>query len=291
MNCLASTIDRLYERHRNHSQKIDWGYHRLLPWERGRNFTNDPWSNSQGSLTEELTIAVETAMLTETNLPWFTAGLNRVFTDGPSSLVRFVQDWTAEEDQHGRVLDVYLLLSRNGDPAIRNGLRKQVITLGWQPEDINPFAMMVYTTLQELATRVFYLKLARSVERHDAVLSKILRTIAKDETLHYAFYRDAAHAYIEEDPSRIATVCRIIPRFVMPGFGMPQFQRRLQIIAKHAQYGIPEYYHLVLQAVLSFWGVLDYELSARTREPRNELDQYLKKLQRITELKSAKAQR
>ncbi len=278
---LDSTLDTLYERHLELSNKVDWGYHNLLPWERGRNFNDDPWSPDQGTISPELTVAVETAMLTEVNLPWFTSGLNAVFADAPSAFRNFVHTWTREEDQHGRILDVYLLLSRNGEPEMRDRIRKNVIGTGWNIEDSDPFSVMVYTSLQELATRVFYLNLARAAETQDPVLSKILRVIAKDETLHYAFYRDAAKAYIDEDPSRIATVCRIIPQFVMPGFGMPNFRQRLQVIAKYANYGIYAYYQNVLKVVLEFWGVLQYDVSSGTRDARHTLDQYLTKLQRI----------
>jgi acyl-[acyl-carrier-protein] desaturase len=281
MSHLDSTLDQLYDRHLDLTSKTDWGYHRLLPWERGRNFDNEPWTPGQGSLTPELTVAVETAMLTEVNLPWFTAGLNSIFTNAPPALSKFVHTWTREEDQHGRILDVYLLLSRNGDPDTRDVVRKNVISTGWQAEASDPFAMMIYTSLQELATRVFYLNLAHAVETQDAALAKLLRVISKDETLHYAFYRDAAQAYIEQDPTRIATVCRIIPKFVMPGFGMPNFRQRLNVIATHANYGISAYYQNVLKVVLEFWGVLQYDVSTGTQEARHGLDQYLAKIQRI----------
>lgn len=287
MGGLECTLDTIYQRHLDLSQKADWSYHRLLPWERGRNFIDDPWTAEQGTISPDLTIAVETAMLTEVNLPWFTAGLTTVFDGAPKALRHFVHTWTREEDQHGRILDVYLLLSRNGDPDARDRLRKSVLDAGWRAEANDPFAIMVYTSLQELATRVFYLSLARAAQPQDPVLSTLLRAIAKDETLHYAFYRDAAKAYIEEDPARIATVCRIIPKFVMPGFGMPNFRQRLEVIARSANYGIQAYYHNVLRVVLDFWGILQYELSSSTKDARLNLDQYLAKLHRVANRQSS----
>ncbi len=281
MSHLTEKLDTLYQRHRALSTNIDWGYHRLLPWERGRNFNDHPWAPDQGTLSPELTLAVETAMLTEVNLPWFTHGLSTIFESGPSALKQFVHTWTREEDQHARILDVYLLLSRNGDPDARDQVRKTVVETGWQAEDTDPFALMVYTSLQELATRVFYLNLARSVEDGDAVLANILRALAKDETLHYTFYRDATKAYIEEDPSRLATVCRVIPKFVMPGFGMPDFTRRIRVIGSHAGYGLPAYYEQVLKTVQRFWGVLEHEMSSTTRDARLALDKYLYRMRRV----------
>lgn len=282
MRVLNSVLDTLYQRHLELSNKVDWGYHTILPWERGRNFKDHPWSKDQGTLSEELTLAVETAMLTEVNLPWFTSGLDSVFEQSPSPLRHFVKTWTREEDQHARVLDVYLLLSRNGDPDARNAARKTVIENGWKPESSDAFSMMIYTSLQELATRVFYLNLARATESSDPTLSSILRIVAKDETLHYAFYRDAVKAYIEDDPSRIATVCEIIPKFVMPGFGMPDFRHRLQVISQHANYGVKAYYEGVLRVVIEFWGILNYDLTSGIEDARRDLEKYLAKIHRVS---------
>ncbi|MCL5063633.1 MAG: acyl-ACP desaturase [Firmicutes bacterium] len=275
MSALETSIDILYQRHLTLSQNLDWGYHRLLPFEIGRNFIDDPWQASQGTLSPEMTLAVETAMLTEINLPWFTSTLMDAFAAAPASLLRFVHTWTREEDQHGRVLDVYLLLSRNGDPDRRASLQKSVIEAGWLSEYRDPFALMVYTTLQELATRVFYLNLARAVAGSDPGLAVILRTIAKDETLHYTFYRDAVAAYIDADPTRLVTLCKVIPTFTMPGFGMPDFSSRMKVIASHAGYGITEYQQQVLQVILQAWGVMDYTTASMIQEPRQDLTRYL----------------
>lgn len=281
MGALDSVIDTLYQRHLELTSNLDWGYHRLLPWEQGENFVDHPWDASQGNLSPELTLAVETAMLTEINLPWFTGTLMDAFANAPSSLLRFVHTWTREEDQHGRVLDVYLLLSRNGNPDVRARVQKNVIEAGWLSQYRDPFALMVYTTLQELATRVFYLNLARSVAPQDAILATILRTIAKDETLHYTFYRDAVKAYVEADPGRIGVLCEVIPNFTMPGYGMPDFGNRMKTISRHAGYGINHYYTQVLQVILNAWGVLDYPLASMTREPRQQLDRYISRIERM----------
>lgn len=286
MGHLETALDTLYDRHLTLSANVNWGYHTLLPWERGKNFNDHPWAPDQGCIPPELTMAVETAMLTEVNLPWFTAGLSSTFNNAPKALQQFIRTWTQEEDQHGRVLDVYLILSRNGDPALRDQLRKQVIGRGWDPETDDPLALMVYTTLQELATRVFYLSLAKAATPFDPTLGGILRAIAKDESLHYAFYRDAVKTYLESNPSSMATICQVIPQFTMPGFGMPNFRHRAQVIARHAHYDLAAYYEQVLSVVLDYWGVLDYELSSDTREDRKTLDQYLTKLRRIAERKA-----
>lgn len=278
---LAATLDDLYQRHMMCTTNANWSYHTLLPWERGKNFNTLPWSKDQGSLTDDLTVAVETALLTEVNLPWFTAGLKQMFETGPSALKAFVKTWTAEEDQHSRILDVYLSLTRNGNPDARALLRKQVLTEGYEIEGDSGFAVMVYTTLQELATRVFYQNLATATDKSDPSLALILRTVAKDETLHFAFYRDAVKAYLEDDPARIATVCAIVPTFRMPGSGMPDFPRRMRIIAGMGCYSVKNYLHDVMDPILRGWDIWERDVPSNVVAARDALFVHRARLHKI----------
>ncbi len=280
---LSATLDDLYQRHLTQTQRGNWSYQSLLPWERGKSFKTLPWAEGQGSLTPELTVAVETAFLTEINLPWFTAGLKALFETGPLALKEFVKVWTAEEDQHSRILDVYLALSRNGDPDRRAMLRKQVLTDGYEIDGNGGFAVMVYTTLQELATRVFYQHVAKAVDVLDPVLALILRTIAKDETLHFAFYRDAVRAYLDDDPTRIAMVCEVVPRFRMPGSEMPDFPSRMRIIAQNSGYGVGAYLNAVMDPVLRSWDVWERDVPTAALAPRQALLAHRARLGRIAD--------
>jgi len=285
---LSATLDDLYQRHLACTTRATWSYHSLLPWERGRNFQTLAWSEGQGSLTPELTIAVETALLTEINLPWFTAGLKEMFATAPLALKSFVKTWTAEEDQHSRILDVYLALSRNGDPDRRAQLRRQVLTDGYEIEGDSGFAVMVYTTLQELATRVFYQNLAAATSELDPDLAVILRTVAKDETLHFAFYRDAVKAYLDDDPGKLATVCQIIPRFRMPGSEMPDFPGRMRSIARVGGYGLADYANGVLDPILRAWDIWDRDVPNSVISSRKALLTHRDRIHRIAERQNVK---
>src|SRR5438132_319460 len=113
---LEGKLKELYATHLERTAKIDWSYHSLIPWERGRNFKTDPWHPSQATISPELAVAVETALLTEVNLPWFTTGLTQIFDGSLEVLQDFVRTWTSEEDQHSDILQTYLLVTRNDDP-------------------------------------------------------------------------------------------------------------------------------------------------------------------------------
>ena len=105
---------------------------------------------------------METALFTEVNLPWFTTGLSYTFKGSLAPLQEFIYDWTAEEDQHAMLLETYLLFGDNGDHREQARLRKLIIRQGWEPPVQDQLQAIAYTATQELATRAFYMRVARS---------------------------------------------------------------------------------------------------------------------------------
>lgn len=277
---LEGRLKELYHRHLEQTAKVDWSYHRFLPWERGRNYVTEPWDPSQANLSTSMYTAVETALLTEVNLPWFTTYLHDHFRGALEVLQKFIYTWTAEESQHATLLETYLLLSRSGDPDLLHRVRKEVITSGFEEPDLqSPFEVMVYTSIQELATRVFYLNVARAGEREDPVLATILRQLAKDETLHYAFYRDAVKAHLELNPNYVWPLVRVLIEFQMPGANMPDFKSRMEIIAREAQYGPAQYYRQVIQELARYWNV--YQLHPTYGEAQAAIDRFRRHTERL----------
>lgn len=280
---LERKFKELYQAHLERSAKIDWGYHDLIPWERGRNFKTDPWHPSQATISPELALAVETALLTEINLPWFTTGLTEIFRGSLEVLQDFVRTWTSEEDQHSNILETYLLVTRNDDPDRLHRLRKNVLRKGWTPGMASPFKGMVYTTIQELSTQAFYVNVARKAEIEDPVLANILRTVAKDETLHYTFYREAVKAYLAVDPNLVEIVCEAFLEFAMPGYLMPDFAERQRIMALGANYGIAEYYKYVVDVLVKQWDIKNLNpTSLEAQAALMKLNRYLDTLAKLS---------
>ncbi|MEH7113839.1 acyl-ACP desaturase [Neobacillus niacini] len=243
----------LYEEHKKRSEKIDWGYHDFLPWDKGVDFRRVPWEESQVTLPAPIITAVETALLTEVNLPWFTSHLDQTFKGSLTVIKDFVHTWTSEEDQHSNLLETYLLLTRNVDPKRLHQLHKQTVENGWNPDYHTPFETMVYTSLQELATMVFYNNVAKTAGPHDKDLASLLHRLAKDETLHYAFYRDVIKFHLQLEPNYCYHLGHVIKNFQMPGTVMPDFEDRMSIIAKEANYGPLEYFDQVLDVIVNYW--------------------------------------
>lgn len=247
---LEPKLKQLYDDHRVRADKIDWSYHEYLPL--------DELAARPGllpKLSPEVYSAVETALLTEVNLPWFTTHLYAAFKGSIQVMIDFLHTWTAEEDQHALLLETYLLLGGNGDVKRRMAMRKNIIRQGWASTIDTHFGAIAYTAIQELATQQFYLRTAEVAEKEDPGLSRALRRLAKDETLHYAFYRDAVKMHLEAEPNYVYPLAEVIMKFEMPGSGMPNYLERAEMLAMKVQYGPPEFYSNVVDSLWKYWEI------------------------------------
>jgi acyl-[acyl-carrier-protein] desaturase len=279
---LEPRLRELYKLHKERAAGIDWGYHEFLPWDKAQDFKRVPWDESQVSLPSGLITAVETALLTEVNLPWFTTYLSATFKGSLAVIMEFIHTWTSEEDQHSNLLETYLLLTRNVDPDRLHQLRKMVVESGFEPDFHTPIEAMAYTTLQELATMVFYNNVAKVAGPHDKDLATLLRRLAKDETLHYAFYRDVIKIHLELDPNYVHLLANVVINFQMPGCVMPNFNERMGVIAKEANYGPLQYFDQVLDVVIDYWGLRDLKpTNPEAEESRVKLLEYHARLKRV----------
>ncbi len=279
---LEPKIIELYKLHKERSEKIDWGYHDYLPWDRAQDFRRVPWDESQVTLPQGIIVAIETALLTEVNLPWFTSHLDQTFKGSLSVIRDFVHTWTAEEDQHTTLLETYLLITRNVDPKRLHLLHKQTVEKGWNPDYESAFETIVYTSLQELATMVFYNNVAKKAKLYDKDLDTLLKRLAKDETLHFAFYRDLIKYHLELEPNYCYYLGKVIMNFQMPGTVMPDFEDRMTIIAKEANYGPLEYFDQVLDVIIDYWEIEKLRpLAPEAEKARIEILEYHHRMKRI----------
>jgi acyl-[acyl-carrier-protein] desaturase len=247
---LEPKLRELYQRHQERAAKVDWAYYEYLPLDELR-------ANPQAlpQLSASTYLAVETALFTEVNLPWFTSGLAQVFKGSLSPMQEFIYEWTSEEDQHAMLLETYLLLGDNGDHRERARLRKLIIRQGWTPHVEDHFQAIAYTALQELATQQFYFRVADVCADEDPLLARALRRLAKDETLHMAFYRDAVTAHLEAEPNYVEPLAQIMLEFAMPGAEMPGYAQRATQLAAEGIYGPDHYYNMVVDKLWRDWNV------------------------------------
>lgn len=274
---LEPKLRDLYFKHLDIANKVDWAYSDFLPLQE--------WRTNQDlipKLSPPILSSVELAVFTEVNLPWFTTFLSSIFKGTWGVLEDFVHTWTAEEDAHSVLLESYLLLGGNGDPRARAKLRKQIVRVGLTATLENEVQALVYTSIQERATQVYYLLLAQAAEKEDAGLAKVLRRLAKDESLHYSFYRDAVKLHIDTDPNWVYTVADVMLRFEMPGRGSPGYQERADIAALHGIYGPEQFFSQVIDVLLRYWNIENlHPTYQEARDAQAKIVHHQKRLARI----------
>jgi acyl-[acyl-carrier-protein] desaturase len=284
---LEPRLRELLVRHRERTQAVDWAYHEYLPLDELR---ADP--QALPKLSPRTLLAVETALFTEVNLPWFTTGLSATFKGSLAPLQEFVFDWTAEEDQHAMLLETYLLFGDNGDHRERARLRKLIIRQGWEPPVQDHIQAIAYTATQELATRAFYQRVAAVCREEDPLLARALNRLAKDETLHYAFYKDAVKAHLEVEPNFVEPLARMLMEFEMPGADMPDYAMRDAILRREGVFSPSHFYSMVVDHLWREWdipGLLPEAQEARAAQKR--LVEWHAKLGRIAARYAARLER
>src|SRR4029077_18322479 len=128
----------------------------------------------------------------------------------------WIRRWTAEEGRHSIVLRDYLTVTRGIDPVALERGRMDQVSRGYYFDEMGPLEGLVYTTLQELATRISHRNTGRFTE--DPMIEKLPARIRVDENLPYVFYRDVASAAMEMDPSAmVLAMHRQVLGFRMPG--------------------------------------------------------------------------
>ena len=114
MAAVDPDIERLMAEHLE--RRPDWYAHELINWEEGRNYRDEPWDESQGTLSPDVRETLILNLLTEDNLPYYHFTIANKFGEG-SAVGRWTRRWTAEEGQHAIAIRDYLMVSRNYDPV------------------------------------------------------------------------------------------------------------------------------------------------------------------------------
>jgi acyl-[acyl-carrier-protein] desaturase len=275
---LEPTVRRGLERHL--SATTEWFPHEYVPYEVGRNYAEEPWDDDDTELSGVARSALEVNLLTEDNLPYYYLALWDAFGK-EGAWGEWSRRWTAEEGRHAIVLRDYLTVTRGLDPvALERGRMHQVCT-GFFPEGdggsfADPLDGIVYTTLQELATRISHRN--TGTYTRDRRIERLTARIAVDENLHYVFYREVAKAALELDPSSmVLAIGRQVIGFSMPGLEMPGFRAKAVQMAKAGIYDLRIHHDQVVVPVLfTHWKLGDLTgLSDEAQRARDGIMDYL----------------
>jgi acyl-[acyl-carrier-protein] desaturase len=288
---LLPEAERLLERHLATSR--EWHPHTLVPWSRGEDFPEDyAWHESESTLAPELRSALFVNLLTEDNLPYYFRDVHRMFGVG-EAWGEWTRRWTAEEARHATVIRDYLTVTRAIDPVALERARMVQMSTGVVPEPPTAADGLVYLTLQELATRLSHHNTGKLIE--DSAGYRVMKRVATDENHHFLFYRDAAKAAIERDPSSLVlAIERQVVDFDMPGTGIPDYTTHAKIIANAGIYDFWVHYEQILEPiVLRYWDLPGLEgLSGEAEAARERTMASIERTRRVgLRLKERREQR
>jgi acyl-[acyl-carrier-protein] desaturase len=280
LNELAPTAEGLLERHLANAR--EWFPHELVPWSRGRDFEpGEAWNPEQAPMDEAVRSALFVNLLTEDNLPHYFRTIQTMFGfDHPWAA--WARRWTAEEGRHAIVIRDYLTVTRSVDPVALERGRMAQVSLGEVPEPDSIADLLVYVTLQELATRISHTNTGRLVG--DRRGREVMARVAGDEQLHHVFYRDLTTAALEVDPSAIVlAIDAQVRAFAMPGTGIPDFGAHAKAIANAGIYDFASHSEQILEPVVRrHWGLEALEgLSADAEDARARVLRHMDKVAKV----------
>ncbi|MHB1786704.1 MAG: acyl-ACP desaturase [Acidimicrobiales bacterium] len=273
---LVPTVTTLMERHLGASR--EWFPHEMVPWSRGRDFTEgEAWDPTESPLSDGVRSALFVNLLTEDNLPYYFNTISRVFGEGVWG--EWARRWTAEEHRHSIVMRDYLIVTRVLDPVALERARMRQVSGGIVPEPEAPADALAYVTLQELATRVAHRNTGKQMD--DPIGYAVMARVAADENLHHLFYRDLTAAALALDPNgTMAAIDRQVRGFSMPGTGIEGFAAHAAAIAKAGIYDYGLHYEQVVAPVLTrHWRIEEVEgLDAEGEAARSRVLRHLRRL-------------
>jgi acyl-[acyl-carrier-protein] desaturase len=279
LNELSETTEVLYNRHLSVSK--DWYPHLEIPYETASNYKEKDWSPEQYPLDEAVRSAIYVNLLTEDNLPYYT---NTIISHAPEGhpLRDWTMQWTSEEWRHSAVIRDWALATRAIDPIYLEDGRRVQMSKGEVPQPDSLAELMVYTSLQELATQVAHRNTGKMLDK-ELNGRKIMAMVAGDEGLHHEFYSGLATKAFEIDPSTmVIAALKELKGFKMPGTGIPDFDRHSKIIEKAGIYNIPQFFENVVTPTFNRWDIESLtNLSNDAEHARDKLLRHIALLARI----------
>jgi acyl-[acyl-carrier-protein] desaturase len=276
---LLPVVETLLERHL--SSAHEWFPHEYVPWGRGQYTNGDPSWGDDPLLDPAARVALTVNLLTEDNLPLYFAELNRLGKD--DAWGEWARRWTAEEGRHSIVIRDYLMVTRAIDPVALERARMRQVSSGAVPAFDDVTDALVYTTLQELATRISHRNTGKLLT--DAVGVAVMNRVASDENLHHLFYRDLASAAIDLAPSdMVRAIERVVRNFAMPGTDIDDFARHARTMAKAGVYSLTIHHDQILvPIVLQRWGLEQMEgLDDDAERARERTLRYISRLGKVS---------
>lgn len=175
-----------------------------------------PWDKVNRNLNPAIADVVESFCGVELYLPDYIAKAMPLARQN-RGWAWFHANWGYEESKHSLALGDWLLRSGARTEEQMTDLESQISDNEYHLPKDSAVGMLIYATVQEMATFLHYRNLQRVVGDQDPALSTLLGYIAVDERAHHAFYRSVVQYLLVQNRSgTIELLRRILLSFSMP---------------------------------------------------------------------------
>lgn len=282
LNILENDVELILNKHIN--SRKNWYPHEIIPWEKYSEITKNGFEYNVDKVSKNLVSALYLLVMTEDNLPWYARTIAGFIgnQNRDTAWNHWLQQWVAEEDNHSYVIRNYITLNGLMNPFYLEDARMHQIKSGLVPEGTNTAEWLTYATIQELAGRSMYLRVANDL-RADSNGYNIIKKITSDENRHFIFYRDVCKRGFEKLPSEfIIALANKSVNFQLPanssGSGVLDFEHHSRNMADGGFYNLEIYIEEVLKPVISFWQIDQLKnLSKEAEKSLLSIYQYIEK--------------
>ncbi|HKB04549.1 MAG TPA: acyl-ACP desaturase [Gemmataceae bacterium] len=178
--------------------------------------TDIPWDQCNPGIDPTIADVVQTFCMVELYLPdYLSKQLPQVRDNRGRAWM--LANWGYEESKHSMALEDWLVRSGHRTEQQMEQVADGVFEREWQLRYNDPLASVIYTTFQEMATKLHYRNLRAVAGGRCPALDKVLELVMIDEAAHAQFFRQLVSIYLEADREATLEQFRAVANtFTMP---------------------------------------------------------------------------
>jgi acyl-[acyl-carrier-protein] desaturase len=224
------------------------------------------------ALCDDTVVTLVGDMITEEALPSYSAWISPLEGFGAqqanTAWGAWNKGWSAEENRHGDILNRYLYLSgRVNMREIEVTVQHLIRDGGDVKADNDPYRTFVYTSFQEIATRISHMNVAQRARQAGAdILYNICSRVAGDEHRHARAYKLFVEKIFECDQNEmmIAIGDMMKKKITMPAMYMRErggqpgdcFEKFEAVATRSGIYTGQDYVE-ILESLIKHWNLAD----------------------------------
>jgi len=298
MNSLDKSVESVMGSYLN-SIETNWQASDLLPLSSNESFLEEfkEIQEQAKSLSREFLIVLVGDTITEEALPTYQtwlAGVKGFDQHQNNNWMKWVRNWTAEENRHGDVLNRYLYLCGRINMREFEASTQFLIAAGFDNQaKADPYMNFVYTSFQESATNISHRRVATLAKKEgNVILSRLCGVVASDEARHAKAYKAFVSLIFEVDANEmmIAFEKMMRSKILMPAIALRQLGSEENVFSEFSvtAQNIGVYtshdYIDILSSLIKDWQIEKITgLKAEGEKAREYLVQLPNRMQKIVE--------